>query len=62
MERATTRGGRTKRPLLEIPEFRKHLEHSGLTLAQWEAMQPKPDLDSESLNLARRRLTLKGKK
>lgn len=65
MEKATStrRGGRSEAPEspLDIPQFRSYLKKAGLTYEQWLAAQPRPDLDSEILNLARRRLTLKGK-
>lgn len=58
MEIASRRGRGTQTPLKEIPAFRQHLARTGKTLAQFEAEQPRPDLTSESLNLARRKLSL----
>lgn len=61
---STRRGTRSEAPAspLDIPQFRQFLKQSHLTLAQWEAQQPKPDLNSAALSLQKRKLSLnKGK-
>ena len=63
METAKRTGRHTPRSIEEIPAFREHLRRAGISFAEFEKRQAlgagtQPDIESATLNLARKKLNL----
>ncbi len=62
METAANSKSKTKRELLEIPQFRNFLKREGISFAEWERREritAGPDATSEALALAWRKANRK---